>query len=149
MAAKLAHRRYAEKMKELEAELIRRKELEKEKEMRRKREIARERERQRENDPDRESDWKYNTFNRKNMRPIGDGLQDWTNDYVILNTDRWAPAFNHRPVCKTEKSCPVCPNMTSGYAKQYTTLKDFNSSRRIMAPDSINLDYIDKLNRGE
>ena len=28
---------------------------------------------------------------------------------------------------------------------EHITLKDFNSSRRIMAPDSINLDYIDKL----
>jgi hypothetical protein len=96
------------------------------------------------------SDWKYNTFNKKNMKPIGDGLQDWKNDYVLLNTDKWAPALNPAPVCKTEKKCPICPNMSAGYAKTYSTLKDFNSSRKIMPPDTINVDYInDKLNKGK
>jgi hypothetical protein len=42
-----------------------------------------------------------------------------------------------------------CPTAHSKCNPIYTTLKDFNSSRRIMAPDSINLDYIDKLNRGQ
>lgn len=96
------------------------------------------------------SDWKYNTFNKKNMKPIGEGLQDWKNDYVLLNTDKWAPALNPAPVCKTEKKCPVCPNMSAGYAKTYTTLKDFHSSRKVMPPDTINVDYInDKLNKGK
>jgi hypothetical protein len=39
--------------------------------------------------------------------------------------------------------------MSFGYAKQYTTLADFNSSKKIKGPDAINLDYIEKLNRGE
>jgi hypothetical protein len=39
--------------------------------------------------------------------------------------------------------------MSAGYAKQYTTLKDFNASKKIMPPDAINVDYInDKLNKG-
>jgi hypothetical protein len=95
------------------------------------------------------SDWKYNTFNYKNMKPIGANLQSWSNDYVLLNTDKWAPSINPAPVCKTEKKCPVCPNMSAGYAKQYTTLKDFHSSRKVMPPDTINVDYINnKLNKG-
>jgi hypothetical protein len=95
------------------------------------------------------SDWKYNTFNYKKMKPLGDGLQKWTNDYVLLNTDKWAPSLAPAPVCRTEKKCPVCPNMSAGYAKQYTTLKDFNLSKKIMPPDGINVDYInDKLNKG-
>jgi hypothetical protein len=96
-----------------------------------------------------DSDWKYNTFNPKRMRPLGEGLQEWQNDYVILNTDKWAPAFVDPPVCKKEKSCPVCPNMSYGYAKQYTTLADFNSSRKVKGPDDINIKYLEKLNRGE
>jgi len=96
-----------------------------------------------------ESDWKYNTFNPKRMRPLGEGLQEWQNDYVILNTDKWAPSLVDPPVCKKEKSCPVCPNMSYGYAKQYTTLADFNSSRKIKGPDDINISYLEKLNRGE
>ena len=96
-----------------------------------------------------DSDWKYNTFNPKRMRPLGEGLQEWKNDYVILNTDKWAPALVDPPVCKKEKSCPVCPNMSYGYAKQYTTLADFNSSRKVKGPDDINIKYLEKLNRGE
>ena len=96
-----------------------------------------------------DSDWKYNTFNPKRMRPLGEGLQEWQNDYVLLNTDKWAPSLVDPPVCKKEKSCPVCPNMSFGYAKQYTTLADFNSSRKVKGPDDINLKYLEKLNRGE
>jgi len=96
-----------------------------------------------------DSDWKYNTFNPKRMRPLGEGLQEWQNDYVILNTDKWAPSLVDPPVCKKEKSCPVCPNMSYGYAKQYTTLADFNSSKKVTGADTINLGYIEKLNRGE
>jgi hypothetical protein len=96
-----------------------------------------------------DSDWKYNTFNPKRMRPLGEGLQEWKNDYVLLNTDKWAPSLVDPPVCKKEKSCPVCPNMSYGYAKQYTTLADFNSSKKVKGPDDINLKYLEKLNRGE
>ena len=52
-----------------------------------------------------DSDLEYNQFNTHNMRPLGEGLQSWKNDYVILNTDKWAPAQNPVPVCKTEKRC--------------------------------------------
>jgi hypothetical protein len=96
-----------------------------------------------------ENDWKYNQFNAKNMKSLGEGLQSWDKDYVILNTDKWAPSFNPPPVCKTEKSCPVCPNVQAGYARNYTTLREFNSSKKIMNADYINTDYVKKLNKGE
>ena len=96
-----------------------------------------------------ENDWKYNQFNAKNMKSLGEGLQSWDKDYVLLNTDKWAPSFNPPPVCKTEKSCPVCPNVQAGYARNYTTLRDFNSSKKIMNADNINTDYVKKLNKGE
>jgi hypothetical protein len=94
-----------------------------------------------------DSDLEYNQHITKNMRPLGEGLQDWKNDYIILNTDKWAPALNPPPVCKAEKVCPVCPNVQAGYAKNYTTLKDYNSSRKVMGPDNISSTYLDKLNK--
>jgi hypothetical protein len=96
-----------------------------------------------------DSDLEYNQFNTHNMRPLGEGLQSWKNDYVMLNTDKWAPAQNPVPVCKTEKKCPVCPHVSAGYAKNYTTLKDFNPSRKVMGPDNISGAYLEKLNKGK
>ena len=96
-----------------------------------------------------DSDLEYNQFNTKNMRPLGEGLQSWKNDYVMLNTDKWAPAQNPVPVCKTEKKCPVCPNVSAGFANNYTTLKDFNPSRKIMGPDNMSGAYLEKLNKGK
>jgi hypothetical protein len=97
-----------------------------------------------------ENDWKYNQYNIKKMMPIGEGIQEWENDYALLNTDKWAPSFNPPPVCKNEKNMiEVKPNSKDGYAKNYTTLKDFNSSRKVMNPDNINIDFIKKLNKGK
>jgi len=96
-----------------------------------------------------DSDLEYNQFNTKNMRPLGEGLQTWKNDYIILNTDKWAPAQNPVPVCKTEKKCPVCPNVSAGFANNYTTLKDFNPSRKVMGPDNMSGAYLEKLNKGK
>ena len=71
----------------------------------------------------------------------------WTNDYVLLNTNKWAPEFNHKMYkCKSEKTCPVCPNMTTGYPVR---VRDFDNARKILQPDNINTVYInDKLNTG-
>jgi hypothetical protein len=96
-----------------------------------------------------DSDLEYNQFNTKNMRSLGEGLQTWKNDYIILNTDKWAPAQNPVPVCKTEKKCPVCPNVSAGFANNYTTLKDFNPSRKVMGPDNMSGAYLEKLNKGK
>jgi hypothetical protein len=95
------------------------------------------------------SDLPYNDYNTPGLLPLGAGLQSWKNDYVLLNTDKWRPAINPIPHCKVEKECPVCPNMSAGYAKQYSTLKDFNKSRKVMPPDNINVDYINRLNAGK
>ena len=95
------------------------------------------------------SDLPYNDYVTQGLLPLGAGLQSWKNDYVLLNTDKWRPAINPIPHCKVEKECPVCPNVTAGYAKSYSTLKDFNKSRKVMPPDNINIDYINKLNAGK
>jgi hypothetical protein len=81
---------------------------------------------------------KYNddeSFTDQSLKPLGEngnGLTNtWDHDYILLNTDKWAPALKPTPVCKTEKICPVCPNLTSGYPLM---LRDFDSSRRVTPP---------------
>jgi hypothetical protein len=73
-----------------------------------------------------------NTFNNK-----------WNNEYTLLNTDKWRPADRKVPVCKQEKQCPVCPTLTSGYP---LLLKEYDTSRYVMGPDGISVDYINQLN---
>lgn len=81
---------------------------------------------------------KYNedaTFTDQLLKPLGqngNGLtNEWDHDYILLNTDKWAPALRPPPVCKTETKCPVCPNLTTGYPLM---LRDFDSSRRVTPP---------------
>jgi hypothetical protein len=74
-------------------------------------------------------------FTSQLLKPLGENgngfTNEWDHDYILLNTDKWGPALNPPPVCKTEKTCPVCPNLTTGYPLM---LRDFDSSRRITAP---------------
>lgn len=72
---------------------------------------------------------------------------EWKNDYALLNTDKWRPPISHGMYkCKTEKKCPVCPSMTTGYPVK---VKEFDLARKILPPDLINTDYInEKLNAG-
>jgi len=85
---------------------------------------------------------KYNddsTFTDQSLVPLGKNgngfTNEWDHDYILLNTDKWAPALKPTPVCKTEKQCPVCPNLTSGYPLM---LRDFDSSRRVTPPINAN-----------
>jgi len=83
---------------------------------------------------------KDSTFVDQSLKPLGENgngfTNEWDQDYVLLNTDKWAPSLKPAPVCKTEKVCPVCPNLTSGYP---TMLRDFDSSRRITPPINANI----------
>ena len=86
---------------------------------------------------------KYNDdskFTNQSLVPLGQNgngfTNEWDHDYVLLNTDKWAPALKPTPVCKTEKQCPVCPNLTSGYPLM---LRDFDSSRRVTPPINANI----------
>ena len=75
------------------------------------------------------------TFTSQLLKPLGEngnGLTNkWDHDYILLNTDKWGPALNPPPVCKTEKTCPVCPNLTTGYPLM---VRDFDNTRRITPP---------------
>jgi len=81
-----------------------------------------------------------NKFTDQSLVPLGQNgngfTNEWDHDYVLLNTDKWAPALKPAPVCKTEKQCPVCPQLTSGYP---VMLRDFDSSRRVTAPINPNI----------
>jgi hypothetical protein len=74
-------------------------------------------------------------FTDQLLKPLGEngnGLTNaWDHDYILLNTDKWSPALNPPPVCKSEQSCPVCPNLTTGYPLM---VRDFDTTRRITAP---------------
>jgi hypothetical protein len=78
--------------------------------------------------------------NTPSLQPLGangDGLtNEWDQDYVLLNTYKWGPSLNPPPVCVTDKKCPVCPSLTSGYP---LSLKDFDSSRKVTTGVSANI----------
>jgi hypothetical protein len=66
--------------------------------------------------------------------------------YSYLPPFVWNRTVANPPICVAEKRCSVCPGLTSG---SNPDLKEWNSSRRVMPPDSINVAYItDKLNSG-
>lgn len=95
------------------------------------------------------NDMRYNQANINQLLPMATYDKNynnkWDNDYAILNTDKWAPPRADVPICKTEKTCEVCPNLTKGYP---VNLKDFNYASKVLPPDNINIEYIkDRLNR--
>jgi hypothetical protein len=92
-------------------------------------------------------DMKYNQLTSEQMIALGAGdktvSKKWDNTYTLLNTDKWKPPARREKVCKQEKSCPVCPSITSGYP---LNVMDYDKSRYIMGPDNISIDYIKNLN---
>jgi len=97
------------------------------------------------------NDMKYSLYSPTQNEKLGtydsSFTNEWVNDYALLNTDKWRPPItNSMYKCKTEKQCPVCPSMTTGYPVK---LKEFDIARKILPPDMINTDYInEKLNLG-
>jgi hypothetical protein len=66
--------------------------------------------------------------------------------YSFLPPKDWYPVPPHPPICVTNKQSTVCPTLTTGLG---IDLKEWNESRRVTGPDSINTQYIkDKLNSG-
>jgi len=83
-----------------------------------------------------------------NQLPVASGYKSHAYEYgySFLPPEKWYPQPPRPPVCVTEKRCPVCPGLTTGGA---TDLMEFNTARRITAPDQINTSYVnDKLNAG-
>jgi len=95
------------------------------------------------------SDMKYTQLDPDMHKPLGEFSKDFTNNfeygYAYLNTSKWRVPMYKPPVCKTDDNCKVCPSTTQGYP---VDVKEWNRSRKIMPPDNINLDYLNKLNEG-
>ena len=83
--------------------------------------------------------------NDPSLQPLGMNgkgfTNEWDQDYVLLSTDKWAPTMKPAPVCKVEKECPVCPSLTSGYP---ISVREFESSRKIMPPIGANVTEMNK-----
>ena len=44
------------------------------------------------------------------FKPIGENIaNDWSNDYTILNTDKWKVPMQRPPLCINTNPCKVCP----------------------------------------
>jgi hypothetical protein len=90
-----------------------------------------------------ETDMRFNQQDPALMQPLGTYdktfTNKWDHGFTYLSTDRWAPPRAQPPVCKTEKQCPVCPSTTNGYP---INLMEFDSSRKVLGPDNISVDYI-------
>jgi hypothetical protein len=53
-----------------------------------------------------------NQFNK----PIGDKIaNEWSQDYTILNTDKWQVPVERPPLCVNTAPCNVCPMESSNY----------------------------------
>lgn len=91
-----------------------------------------------------ESKYNYIDFNNFSMENVNTGSFEY--GYSFLPPEKWYVVPPHPPVCVSEKKCPVCPVYTNG---TNVDLKEWNSARRISAPDEINVEYIEeKLNSG-
>jgi hypothetical protein len=89
--------------------------------------------------PDNYTD--FNTFPQYDL-----SKNNFEYGFSFLPPSNWYPTPPHPPVCVTNNRCPVCPVTATGLP---TDLKEWNSSRRIMPPDTINTSYIEeKLNSG-
>ena len=97
-----------------------------------------------------ESEMKFSQLNPDMHKPLGEFTKDFSNSfeygYSYLNTNKWSVPMYRPPVCKSDEGCKVCPKSTSGYP---VDVKEWNSSRKIMPPDNINTEYINKLNNGQ
>ena len=95
-----------------------------------------------------DSEMKYTQLDPRMHKPLGEHTKDFGNKfeygYSYLNTDKWTVPMYRPPVCKTDNDCKVCPSATSGYP---VDLKEWNKSTKIMPPDNISLEYINKLNQ--
>ena len=92
---------------------------------------------------------KYSELDPNMHIPLGKYSNDFTNNfeygYAYLNTNKWNVPMYKPPSCKTDDNCKVCSSTTTGYP---VNVKEWNSSRKIMPPDNINIEYINKLNQG-
>lgn len=91
------------------------------------------------------NEMEYTDFNTLPV-PADAANRDFDYGDSFLPPDKWYPVPPHPPVCVSEKRCPVCPITTTGTP---VDVKEWDQSRRITPPDSINVKYVkEKLNSG-
>ena len=84
------------------------------------------------------NDLKYNELPLDFFKPIGDKISnDWSNDYTILNTDKWKVPLQRPPLCINTNPCKVCPNDTN----YPVNLKSWDESR-VISKTNINKNWI-------
>lgn len=71
---------------------------------------------------------KYSERPTQYYEPIGKGVSNWSNEYTILNTDKWSVPMTRPPVCISNGNCKVCPSNTEGYP---VSLKEWHSSSKV------------------
>ena len=95
-------------------------------------------------------DLQYSDYNHLPMA-VGHDSRDYEYGYSYLPPSQWYPKPAFPPVCVTNQPCAVCPVYTSGTpsdALEWTDMKDWDSSRKILPPDRINVKYAEMLNGG-
>ena len=71
----------------------------------------------------------YNELHSDFYKPIGDKIaNEWSEDYALLNTNKWTVPMRQPPVCINSSPCNVCDYDISN---NYTPLKHWDNSRRV------------------
>jgi hypothetical protein len=86
------------------------------------------------------SELKYGDFNY--IGPLNKGMTN--KSYTYISPDNWYPIPPSPPVCVTNKSCTTCPVVMSDGQDymNFSSLEDFDKSRRFTGNMGINTDYI-------
>ena len=62
------------------------------------------------------SDMKYNEINPEFNKSLGSQIsQEWSKDYIILDTNKWQVPLQRPPVCINNSPCRVCPIDSASY----------------------------------
>ena len=96
---------------------------------------------------DEEDDMAYDSNHDYNNLPVlkESNMRDYQDGYSYLPPKQWFPKNMRPPVCVTNQPATVYPVNTIGLPMD---LKEWNSARKILPPDNINIKYIEKLNKG-
>ena len=100
-----------------------------------------------------DGEMKYHQGNKKKLLPLGqsgDGLtHKWTKYNQMLCTSKWQPIFDKVKIYKKQGKGHLEPEAANGVS--YTVgVENFDSVRRVLPPDNINIRYItDLLNQNK
>ena len=71
-------------------------------------------------------DTQYNELPSDFSTPIGQGINEWDNEYSLLNTNKWQVPVQHPPICISASTpCPPCNN------EIYLPLKNWTANNKI------------------